>query len=180
MSGELGIPSRLIERVLGTLVLARLVVEVSAEQPAYAPARPLEAINCHHILLAMRALQGQELVTRDEPVREEVYGEFARIQAAEKAAASSVTMQDLVNRAHARLELAPLVADAAVDSSRAAKAPVTELPNEPVTTIGTPPPPAEMETLEAPPSPNARPDKDIEPIRPINDPSTDDERNFPL
>ena len=33
----------------------------------------------------MRATQGQELVTRDEPVREEVYGEFARIQEAEKA-----------------------------------------------------------------------------------------------
>ena len=36
----------------------------------------------------MRATQGQELVTRDEPVRAEVFGEFARIQAAEKAAAS--------------------------------------------------------------------------------------------
>ena len=78
-----------------------------ARKPAYTPARPLETINCHHILLAMRATQGQELVTRDEPVRAEVYGEFARIQAAEKAAASTVTMLALVNRAQARLELAP-------------------------------------------------------------------------
>jgi hypothetical protein len=36
----------------------------------------------------------------------EVLGEFARIQAAEKEAASSVTMLALVNRAQARLELA--------------------------------------------------------------------------
>ncbi len=179
MSGELGIPSRLIERVLGTLVLARLVVEVSAEEPAYAPARPLEAINCHHILLAMRALLGQELVTRDEPVREEVYGEFARIQAAEKAAASTVTMLDLVNRAQARLELAPLIADTTVDSSRADETPVTELPNEPVPTTGTPQQTTETEIFEPPP-PKPHTDKDIEPIRPITEPSTDDERDFPL
>jgi membrane protein len=181
MSGELGIPTRLIERVLGTLVLARLVVEVSADEPAYAPARPLEAINCHHILLAMRALQGQELLTRDEPVRAEVYGEFARIQAAEKAAASSVTMLDLVNRAQARLELAPLVADKAIDSSPADEGPVSELPNEPVSTTGTPQQAIETEVFESVPlPPESRPDKRIESIPPINEPSTDDERNFPL
>jgi hypothetical protein len=39
-------------------------------------------------------------------VRIEVLGEFARIQAAEKDAASRVTMLTLVNRADARLELA--------------------------------------------------------------------------
>jgi membrane protein len=181
MSGELGIPTRLIERVLGTLVLARLVVEVSAEEPAYAPARPLEAINCHHILLAMRALQGQELVTRDEPLREAVYGEFARIQAAEKAAASTVTMLDLVHRAEARLELAPPAGDAAIHSSHADETLLTELPNEPVTGTETPPRPTETEILEqSPPPPKSRPDQGIETIPPIPQPSTDDERNFPL
>jgi len=40
-------------------------------------------------------------------VREEVYGEFARIQAAEKLAATSITMLALVHRADARLELNP-------------------------------------------------------------------------
>jgi hypothetical protein len=40
-------------------------------------------------------------------VREEVYGEFARIQQAEKQVASAVTMLALVNRAQARLELTP-------------------------------------------------------------------------
>ena len=94
-----------MQQVLQTLLAARLVVEVSRGEPAYAPARPLEEINAHHVLMAMRATMGQELVTRDEPVRAEVYGEFARIQAAEKTAAASVTMLALINRAQVRLEL---------------------------------------------------------------------------
>ena len=111
MSRELGIPSRLVQQVLQTLLAARLVVEVSRGEPAYAPARPLEEINAHHVLMAMRATMGQELVTRDEPVRAEIYGEFARIQAAEKTAAASVTMFALVNRVQARLELAAPAVD---------------------------------------------------------------------
>jgi membrane protein len=103
ISIELGVPSRLVQQVLQTLVAARLVVPVSGTQHAYAPGRPLDAMNCHHVLLAMRATVGQELLTRDEPVRAEVFGEFARIQAAEKEAAASVSMLALVNRAQARL-----------------------------------------------------------------------------
>lgn len=105
MSNELGVPSRLVQQVLRTLVAAHLVIEVSGAEPGYTPARPLENINAHHILQAMRVTVGQELMTRDEPVREEIYGEFARIQEAEKHAAASVTMLALVDRAHARLEL---------------------------------------------------------------------------
>ena len=134
ISAELGVPSKLAQQVLRTLLAARLVVEVSGVEAGYSPARALDAINCHHILLAMRATQGQELVTRDEPVRVEVLGEFARIQAAEKAAASTVTMQALVNRAHARLELAALTgpeiaSPPAPSLTAAARAPV-ELPGE--------------------------------------------------
>ena len=107
ISGDLGVPSRLVQQVLQTLLAAHLVVEVAGVEAAFTPARPLEKINCHHILLAMRATLGQELVTRDEPSRAEVYGEFARIQEAERVAASSVDMLALVNRAHARLEISP-------------------------------------------------------------------------
>ena len=106
MSAELAIPSRLVQQVLQTLIAAHLVAETHGQEPAYTPARPLENINAHHILQAMRATNGQELVTRDEPIREEVYGEFARIQEAERQAASSITMLTLVHRAQARLELA--------------------------------------------------------------------------
>src|SRR5262249_27607168 len=92
MSRDLGIPSKLVQQVLQTLLAARLIVEVRGVETGYTPARPLETITCHHILLAMRATQGQELATREEPVREEVLGEFARIQAAEEQAATTVSM----------------------------------------------------------------------------------------
>jgi membrane protein len=107
MSSELGIPSRLVQQVLQTLLAAHLVAEVAGAEAAYIPARPLENINAHHVLMAMRATQGQELVTRDEPVREEVYGEFARIQEAERRVASGISILTLVNRAQARLEISP-------------------------------------------------------------------------
>ena len=90
-----------------TLSSARLVAEAAGNEPAYLPARPLEAITCHNILLALRASQGQELATRDEPTRVEVYGEFQRIEEAERQAAASVTMLALVNRAQAHLPQLP-------------------------------------------------------------------------
>lgn len=104
ISAELGIPTKLAQQVLQTLLAARLVVETNGGESAYAPARPLEAINAHHVLLAMRG-GGQELLSRDEPVRAEIFGEFARIEEAEKNAASAITMLALVNRAQAHLEI---------------------------------------------------------------------------
>ena len=109
ISRELGIPSKLVQQVLQTLLAARLVVEVAGLEHAYAPARPLEAINAHHILIAMRATHGQDFITQDEPVRAEIYGEFARIQAAEERAASAVTMLALVNRVHPQIAAPPTV-----------------------------------------------------------------------
>ena len=95
----LAVPTRLALQVMQTLSAARLVVEATGAEPAYVPARPLENITCHDILLAMRATQGQELSTRDEPTYNEVYGEFHRIEEAERHAASSVTMLVLSTRA---------------------------------------------------------------------------------
>lgn len=106
ITDELGVPSRLAQQVMKTLVAAKLVVEVVGSETAYAPARPLETISCHEVLLAMRATSGQELSPRDEPSRDEVFGEFARIQEAEKQAAAAVTVLALVNRSQARLALA--------------------------------------------------------------------------
>jgi membrane protein len=119
ISADLSVPSRLIQQVLGTLLAARLVVEVHRPEAAYVPARPLDSITAHHILMAMRATQGQELATRDEPSRAEVLGEFARIQEAEKAAASTVTLLALVHRAQSRLELAPTTGNETKSASAA-------------------------------------------------------------
>jgi membrane protein len=107
ISAGLGIPSRLAQQILQTLLAARLVTEAGGAEAAYVPARPLESINAYQILHALRTGTGQELPMRDEPARAEVYGEFARIEEAERQAASSVTMQALVNRAQARPELPP-------------------------------------------------------------------------
>jgi membrane protein len=108
ISLELDIPSRMTQQVLQTLLAAHLVSEIAAAEPAYTPARPLEAITAYHVLHAMRAGSGQELSVRNNSVRAEVYGEFARIEEAERQAASSVTMLTLVNRLPARPEIAAL------------------------------------------------------------------------
>lgn len=131
MAGELGVPSRLIQQVLQTLLASKLIVEVAGAELGFAPARPLETITCHHVLLALRATQGQELATRDEPVRAEVYGEFHRIQEAERQAASSVTILALVNRTQARLALAAPAAAAEAPASATAPPAVEQREEEP-------------------------------------------------
>jgi len=105
ISVEFDIPGRLVQQILQTLVAARLVTEVIGAESAYVPARPLDAINAHHVLHALRAGFGQELPPHDEPARAEIYGEFARIEEAERQAASAVTLLALVNRLPARREI---------------------------------------------------------------------------
>jgi membrane protein len=100
---ELSVPTRLVRQILQTLAVAHLVVETAGAEPAYLPARPMEQITCHDILQAMRATLGQELATRDEPSRTDVYGEFQRIQEAERQVAAAVTVLALANRAQAHL-----------------------------------------------------------------------------
>lgn len=100
---ELAVPTRLVQQVMHTLCSARLVVEVAGIEGGYLPARPIETITCHDILRALRATHGQELATRDEPTRTEVYGEFHRIEEAERQAASSVNLLSLVHRSQSRL-----------------------------------------------------------------------------
>ncbi len=98
IADSLAAPLSVIHQLTQTLLVTRLVVEVAGLEPAYAPARPLESISCHDILLALRAGQGQELATRDDPARTEVYGEFERIMEAEKIAAAAVTVRAMVDR----------------------------------------------------------------------------------
>ena len=104
ISAELGIPTKLVLQVLQPLLAARLVTETASGEHAYLPARPLDAINAHHVLRAIRAGSGQDITTRDEPARAEVLGEFAKIEEAERIAASSVTVLTLVNRAQQQIE----------------------------------------------------------------------------
>jgi len=98
---DLCVPTRLIQQIMQTLASARLVVEIAADEPAFTPARPLEHITCHDVLRAMRAGTGQEATVCDAPANSEVYGEFNRIEEAERRAAAAVTILALANRAGA-------------------------------------------------------------------------------
>ena len=98
IADSLAVPSRLVSQLLQTLLHARLAVEVFDGETGYAPARPLDQITAHHILMSLRAGQGHEPATRDEPARARVRGELERIHAAEREAAG-VTLQALVDEA---------------------------------------------------------------------------------
>jgi len=102
MGQDLCVPTRLIQQVMQTLMHARLVVEASGPDSAYMPARPLEQISVHDVLMAMRAAHGHQLSAVDEPVRNAVYGEFTRIEEAERSAASTVSILSLAHRTRAK------------------------------------------------------------------------------
>lgn len=106
ISQELGIPSRLTQSVLRTLSATRLVTEVAGVDEAFTPARPLDTINAHDILLAMRTGTGQELPLPADPALAEIYGEFARIEQAERETASAISLLALANHRPARAEIA--------------------------------------------------------------------------
>jgi membrane protein len=97
---DLSIPSRLVGRVLQPLVDTGLVLEATSgkHEVTYAPARPTETITCYDVLQTLRAGGGQELETRDEQSRPVVCAHFERIAEAERHAASTVTLKDLVNQ----------------------------------------------------------------------------------
>jgi membrane protein len=106
ISAELGIPSRLTQSVLRTLAHMQLVTETAGGEAAFVPARPLETINAYDILLAMRTGGGQELPLSENPALTDIYGEFARIEQAERKTASAITLLALANRVPPRAEIA--------------------------------------------------------------------------
>jgi hypothetical protein len=92
------VPSQLAAQILCTLVGAKLLVEVSNEETGYAPARPIEKISVEDILCALRAGQGSELATADDPGRAVLREEYERVVLAEMHAAGAVSLQNLVMR----------------------------------------------------------------------------------
>lgn len=139
ISAELGVPSRLTQTVLRTLQATRLVTEACGPEAAFMPTRPLDAISAHDILIAMRTGTGQELPVSQAPELQEMYGEFARIEEAERKAAAGVTLLALANRMVPRAELAApkpaepekTVAGAVVVVEKVAEAEPVELPKAP-------------------------------------------------
>ena len=97
LSDELEIPPKLTQQILQRLLFARLVTEVSGNA-AYAPSRPLDTINVDDILQAMRWGDFETLPPPRNPCAREILDEFKKVENAERAAASAVTLQDLVKR----------------------------------------------------------------------------------
>ena len=190
LATELGVPTRLTQQILRTLAAARLVIEVGGTETAYVPARPLDTINAHHILLALRAGSGRDLPAAEAPALAEIYGEFARIESAERNAAEKISMLDLVLRtpmpaaltapptvAAEKQIIAPVaenIAAAATESStgNATHEPAPELEPEHAEAAATADEPeSKVSNLKSPATASARPPRDV--VRP-------EERDFPL
>lgn len=101
VAAELEVPTKLVQKVLQSLLDAKIVAEV-AGNTAFTPARPLDAITAHDILQALRTCCGQTPVLPNTPLSTEVLNEFAKIEDAERAAASPVTLLTLVQRTQKR------------------------------------------------------------------------------
>lgn len=99
LAEELAVPTRLIREIMRSLCSARLAIETAGGETAYLPARPLEAITVHDVLLSLRAEGGRDWRSFEEPAHQAVCGEFGRVQEAERQAAASVNLLALVNRA---------------------------------------------------------------------------------
>ena len=144
---ELGVPSRLTQQILRTLASANLVIEVGGLESGYAPARPINTINIHHILHAMRAATGRDLAMADLPAVRDIYGEFSRIEEAERQASERLTLLDLAQRIPSRPVL-PLPAEGPVEKHLTESLVVEEIsksiPAEPMVTAPVAEPTPEM------------------------------------
>ena len=101
LAAALGVPSRLVGRLMSPLLEANLIVEVINEETGYAPARPLKQITAHDILTALRVGQGTELETLDDGTRGYVREKFESIYGAERGVAADMTREALANGAPA-------------------------------------------------------------------------------
>lgn len=95
IASTLGVPSRLVSRLVGPLLHAKLIVEVNDSETLYSPARPLNQITAHDVLTALRSSQGMELETSDDSSRQKVRHEFESICNAERDTAETVTLETL-------------------------------------------------------------------------------------
>jgi len=97
VSAELEIPTKLAQKILRNLFDAGLLTEIAGND-AYTPARPLESINVHDILYAMRACCAKEVAHPNDNASAEILDEFAKIEGAARAAAAPVTLLNLIQR----------------------------------------------------------------------------------
>jgi len=168
-----------LSTVLRILAGKQLVTEVAGHEAGFVPARPLDTINAYDIILAMRTGTGQDLPLREEALLTEIYGEFARIEKAERETASAISLLSLANRLPPRPALAEPKTVPAGKPVEISEAPA-RLPDFPPSPEPTLPPPA-TETV-SPGQTSAPPAETPEPVaagrREVVMP--DENREFPL
>jgi membrane protein len=98
LAAELGVPIRIVCRVIQPLLDTNLLVEVNTPGPAYSPARPLEQISTEEILQALRSGAGQEPPRREGREYELAQQVYTTVREAERNAAGPLTLQRLLDR----------------------------------------------------------------------------------
>jgi membrane protein len=98
MAKNIGVPTQLAAQVILPLVHSKLLMEVQGEETGYAPGRPIEKISIEDILCSLRAGQGRELATADDPARAVVREQFERVLLSEMQVANAVNLKAIVSR----------------------------------------------------------------------------------
>lgn len=101
LATAIGVPTRLVTHLIQPLIKAGLLVEVLDPESGFSPARPLNQITAHDVLIALRVGQGLELETCDDGTRDFVRCKFIAICDAEKETADDMTLEALANQAPA-------------------------------------------------------------------------------
>jgi membrane protein len=97
VAAELEIPTRLAQQILQVLFDAHILTEIAGNS-SYTPARPLDSITVHNILFAMRSCCAEAVVHPNDKASSEVLDEFWKVENAERAVASPITLLSLIQR----------------------------------------------------------------------------------
>jgi DNA-binding IscR family transcriptional regulator len=85
--------------LLRSLTSSGLLHETSGAEAAFVPAKPLNEVSLHSILLAIRTAQGRDLSTAEDAGRQPVTQALDAVRRAENSMASSLTLAQLVSEA---------------------------------------------------------------------------------
>ena len=99
LSNRLGIPPKLSITLLKSMTDTRLLTETVGSESSYVPARPIDKITVHSVLVALRTANGQDLVTAEDSLREVIRSELTAVRLAESDRADDLTLADLVRKA---------------------------------------------------------------------------------
>jgi membrane protein len=104
LADELGVSPRLVAHLVEPLCGQKLLVEVNATEPAYAPTRPLDRISLDDIIEALRSGAGPDLSTRPGAARESLREAYQAVQRAECQVAGSLSLREMLDRSQSSAE----------------------------------------------------------------------------